>query len=124
MIGSTFFFKAEDGIRDTSVTGVQTCALPIYPVRRVSPQHRPVPHGLGKIFKVPMKRKAGNHGIEQPHVQSILESGSQAVGCSIKPDLADSRVDRSRQQKPDPFHTSGTTVNGGWLDVAPCREKI
>src|SRR5437762_9483385 len=26
---SRFFFQAEDGIRDTSVTGVQTCALPI-----------------------------------------------------------------------------------------------
>src|SRR5437762_5625944 len=25
----SFFFQAEDGIRDTSVTGVQTCALPI-----------------------------------------------------------------------------------------------
>src|SRR5437879_11807826 len=28
-----FFFQAEDGIRDTSVTGVQTCALPIYEAR-------------------------------------------------------------------------------------------
>src|SRR5256885_5529638 len=27
-----FFFQAEDGIRDYKVTGVQTCALPIYPV--------------------------------------------------------------------------------------------
>src|SRR5256885_3185745 len=27
--GSTFFFQAEDGIRDYKVTGVQTCALPI-----------------------------------------------------------------------------------------------
>src|SRR5260370_22798004 len=27
---STFFFQAEDGIRDSSVTGVQTCALPIF----------------------------------------------------------------------------------------------
>src|SRR5437764_916233 len=27
---ASFFFQAEDGIRDTSVTGVQTCALPIY----------------------------------------------------------------------------------------------
>src|SRR5882762_10334344 len=26
-----FFFQAEDGIRDSSVTGVQTCALPISP---------------------------------------------------------------------------------------------
>src|SRR2546427_7044708 len=27
---SFFFFQAEDGIRDLTVTGVQTCALPIY----------------------------------------------------------------------------------------------
>src|SRR5580692_1147359 len=27
---SCFFFQAEDGIRDLTVTGVQTCALPIY----------------------------------------------------------------------------------------------
>src|SRR5688572_32966352 len=26
----TFFFQAEDGIRDLTVTGVQTCALPIF----------------------------------------------------------------------------------------------
>src|SRR5687767_15622639 len=38
-----FFFQAEDGIRVKLVTGVQTCALPIYlllcfPVRRVLPR--------------------------------------------------------------------------------------
>src|SRR2546430_1344436 len=27
--GTAFFFQAEDGIRDLTVTGVQTCALPI-----------------------------------------------------------------------------------------------
>src|SRR2546426_12569769 len=32
-----FFFQAEDGIRDYKVTGVQTCALPIY---RERPPHR------------------------------------------------------------------------------------
>src|SRR5699024_11371531 len=26
----SFFFQAEDGIRDRNVTGVQTCALPIF----------------------------------------------------------------------------------------------
>src|SRR5690606_39434890 len=31
-----FFFQAEDGIRDFHVTGVQTCALPIYPGKLVS----------------------------------------------------------------------------------------
>src|SRR6267154_6364588 len=37
-----FFFQAEDGIRDGRVTGVQTCALPIYRACRgdtVSPAH-------------------------------------------------------------------------------------
>src|SRR2546430_4831012 len=41
-----FFFQAEDGIRDLTVTGVQTCALPIwdrvfphgYPVERFAPE--------------------------------------------------------------------------------------
>src|SRR5690554_7393283 len=27
-----FFFQAEDGIRDADVTGVQTCALPIWQI--------------------------------------------------------------------------------------------
>src|SRR5215211_2634707 len=29
-----FFFQAEDGIRDHCVTGVQTCALPIWTTKR------------------------------------------------------------------------------------------
>src|SRR2546430_12846753 len=29
LVWSFFFFQAEDGIRDLTVTGVQTCALPI-----------------------------------------------------------------------------------------------
>src|SRR5207248_7584985 len=33
-----FFFQAEDGIRDRTVTGVQTCALPIYVLGRA--EHR------------------------------------------------------------------------------------
>src|SRR2546430_10856263 len=35
-----FFFQAEDGIRDLTVTGVQTCALPILP--------HVLQHGLGR----------------------------------------------------------------------------
>src|SRR5207245_6156854 len=31
-IALVFFFQAEDGIRDATVTGVQTCALPISPI--------------------------------------------------------------------------------------------
>src|SRR5438094_465512 len=35
---NTFFFQAEDGIRDRTVTGVQTCALPIY-LAGADPRH-------------------------------------------------------------------------------------
>src|SRR5579863_7587222 len=35
-----FFFQAEDGIRDGRVTGVQTCALPIFKLPR---RHSPLP---------------------------------------------------------------------------------
>src|SRR2546427_3982104 len=45
-----FFFQAEDGIRDLTVTGVQTCALPIsrlcFPTTaRVSFQYAPLKDG-------------------------------------------------------------------------------
>src|SRR5690606_40458153 len=41
-----FFFQAEDGIRDFHVTGVQTCALPIY---RESVPHS-LSHGINICF--------------------------------------------------------------------------
>src|SRR5699024_12183780 len=34
-----FFFQAEDGIRDRNVTGVQTCALPIFQKTLVYSRH-------------------------------------------------------------------------------------
>src|SRR5437764_10687812 len=36
-----FFFQAEDGIRDTSVTGVQTCALPIFAISSLLQDGKP-----------------------------------------------------------------------------------
>src|SRR5690606_41117790 len=57
-----FFFQAEDGIRDFHVTGVQTCALPIYAPIETRPtdiagdprghavgEHRPV-RGVGRAY--------------------------------------------------------------------------
>src|SRR5439155_12507834 len=38
---SFFFFQAEDGIRVGHVTGVQTCALPIYLRAHRAPRPRP-----------------------------------------------------------------------------------
>src|SRR3712207_9240288 len=52
MLGVFFFFQAEDGIRDIGVTGVQTCALPIF---------RAGPRGGGGIRP---GARAGYDGIE------------------------------------------------------------
>src|SRR5437868_5400636 len=46
-----FFFQAEDGIRDRNVTGVQTCALPIYTV-------------YGPELQEAVKRFQRRHGLE------------------------------------------------------------
>src|SRR2546430_13249660 len=43
MLLSFFFFQAEDGIRDLTVTGVQTCALPISVSWRPAGRRRTTP---------------------------------------------------------------------------------
>src|SRR2546427_5143349 len=43
-----FFFQAEDGIRDLTVTGVQTCALPISADRRLVKQRSVKPIRPGR----------------------------------------------------------------------------
>src|SRR5690606_1001603 len=40
VVCSSFFFQAEDGIRDFHVTGVQTCALPIWEVFLFSSRYK------------------------------------------------------------------------------------
>src|SRR5439155_9304540 len=41
-----FFFQAEDGIRDGHVTGVQTCALPIFIEARLTAQGAGMPDSV------------------------------------------------------------------------------
>src|SRR2546427_11643958 len=58
-----FFFQAEDGIRDLTVTGVQTCALPISvvdgPALRRDFNHAPLlPLRAGHVFAVAEKLQA------------------------------------------------------------------
>src|SRR5438034_10407439 len=55
-----FFFQAEDGIRDHCVTGVQTCALPIY--------FKPVKLNLKASLDLNSEVKR----VEAPNVAAIL----------------------------------------------------
>src|ERR1039457_1751297 len=62
------FFQAEDGIRDYKVTGVQTCALPIYAfvhIHRLLLHHR-LHAGLGEVMYVAGEKPAEDQG-KQSH---------------------------------------------------------
>src|SRR6266478_7688394 len=71
-----FFFQAEDGIRDLTVTGVQTCALPIWPADRRRPavsvrRHvdaggRPRRSVGGRRGPPPVPREARHHEGHRP----------------------------------------------------------
>src|SRR2546422_6709535 len=54
-----FFFQAEDGIRDVAVTGVQTCALPIYLADVAAGELREPQVAIGPGGDVPGKRVLG-----------------------------------------------------------------
>src|SRR5258706_5093566 len=47
----SFFLQAEDGIRDWSVTGVQTCALPICWMCPISPYEELLHRAAGVLHK-------------------------------------------------------------------------
>src|SRR2546429_5031280 len=51
-ISSVFFFQAEDGIRDVAVTGVQTCALPIYACRQGQQRRSRQSHVRERLLRV------------------------------------------------------------------------
>src|SRR5205085_4363441 len=53
---SVFFFQAEDGIRDLTVTGVQTCALPIWSCLLRKGDRR---RGFGGLPSQPSDRPSG-----------------------------------------------------------------
>src|SRR5207249_7827201 len=44
-----FFFQAEDGIRDRNVTGVQTCALPIFPASHLAHERQTPDRSAGAL---------------------------------------------------------------------------
>src|SRR2546430_3135177 len=63
-----FFFQAEDGIRDLTVTGVQTCALPIS--RGLGRAARGVAAGVGVLAALALVAVLG--GVDQQQVQALV----------------------------------------------------
>src|SRR2546430_7109963 len=83
-----FFFQAEDGIRDLTVTGVQTCALPIWDARNVRhlADHVIAERGVrhGRLVTVPVDAEAEKHAhANEPshkHLHFHVRSEERRVG--------------------------------------------
>src|SRR5690554_7468031 len=86
-----FFFQAEDGIRDADVTGVQTCALPIWPGDLGNPADGLPPYPPGsaqprtpwlppgcQLFLVHVQR-------QPPEVPADAQEPDEALACGAHP---------------------------------------
>src|SRR5699024_8097292 len=70
------FSQAEDGIRDRNVTGVQTCALPIW----LEVDEDAMTASVSTEYVPPQERPAGSMANTQP-----LENGNMIVGWGAQP---------------------------------------
>src|SRR5205085_4826055 len=92
-----FFFQAEDGIRDLSVTGVQTCALPI----------------SGSVLR---HRIILNFGASSNGIENLLKYrlGSFPIGMSVK-------IQDDAMAQDGASH--GTHIVNAQIGRASCRER-
>src|SRR5690606_39992120 len=88
-----FFFQAEDGIRDFHVTGVQTCALPIYPQATAR-----ILTTYGLAYEAPLAASDPDAAVET--AMPLLAAG-RAVAVKIdSPDIPHKTVvDRSEERR-------------------------
>src|SRR6266478_5591832 len=87
-----FFFQAEDGIRDLTVTGVQTCALPIWSRfhgGRVADHADGVAVDTAGFIYVTGQTDSDNFPAGPPGVvQPFLAGGQDAFVTKFRPDGA------------------------------------
>src|SRR5439155_8176983 len=97
-----FFFRAEDGIRDGHVTGVQTCALPISSLLLASyaaAQTEKKPEGAAKTAQPAFDFKA--------HMQKIMDAWSTLDPSKAAPFYSRSeerRVGKECRSRCSPYH--------------------
>src|SRR2546430_13314875 len=88
-----FLFQAEDGIRDLTVTGVQTCALPICP--RAQEVDGEIRFRVGLVLR---------H--DQPLRRVAIVEGFAEIGVEIerRPRSEERRVGKECRSRWSPYH--------------------
>src|SRR5699024_111584 len=95
-----FFFQAEDGIRDRNVTGVQTCALPIFELETV---------------EIEVKAAAENYDPDTYEYKPLIGSHTK-FDISMSADGEDKLVERGQ------FYEDRVTQDN-WGDKTMIKEK-
>src|SRR5262249_56189329 len=88
--GVFLFFEAEDGIRDWSVTGVQTCALPIYGAFLADGSEFRGDYGLSVRQLLDWHR---------PRLEALADSGADLLACETIPCQAEAEALRSEERR-------------------------
>src|SRR5256885_9724049 len=95
-----FFFQAEDGIRDYKVTGVQTCALPIFGAEGGGVELAVVGGGGRLVLHGP--------GLGVPQAEGAVGAGAgeaRAVGREAKRSRSEERrVGKEGRYRWTPYH--------------------
>src|SRR2546430_10348691 len=97
MVATFFFFQAEDGMRDLTVTGVQTCALPISGTRTSDG-----PTGPGESPRL-VRHRAGD-GPDRDLVPDDLESPPGAYATTLRSRSEERRVGKECRSRWSPYH--------------------
>src|SRR5262249_59599753 len=90
-----FFFQAEDGIRYWSVTGVQTCALPIFPPSRTAP-------APGRDGGSGLRRDRGRGRRRQPRADRELRRSGRRRRLDDESRSEERRVGKGRRSRGAP----------------------
>src|SRR5438874_6891362 len=98
-----FFFQAEDGIRDLYVTGVQTCALPIFETDRGITQRTRQrvqgTHGISCAKRVPSTNLQQTRDLTRATsaTSPLVVAGMRQVGEKPRREIWWRMVDRLRE---------------------------
>src|SRR3712207_9401954 len=95
-----FFFQAEDGIREIGVTGVQTCALPIF-VEGLPDLTEKASAGVKQILTW---ARTGPLHLSDAQVDQAIESARNWINENTTSRSEERRVGKERRSRWPPYH--------------------